>query len=396
MIESLSGTKLLSPRLRAAKAFTLVELMVSMTIIVLLMVMLVQMTNSTSQLWRRTTGKVEQFRAAREGFESMTRQLGQATLNTYWDYNDANNPTKFVRQSELRFASGPIMTGTKPLNSSPSGAQQWPFHGVFFFAPSGYDIASKTTTDPLNDTSLSTLLNVCGYYVEFNTDHAYAPQFLQNVITDRYRFRLMEMKAASRDVNIYSHTSSATSPVNLTYQQKDWFTPYMVNPGVGMRTSFAALPVRILAENVVALIILPRLSSQEELSRKTNGKKPLCPDYHYDTTYDRSNSAYPYSDPETNPTNQLPPVVQVVMVAIDEPSALRWAAINGTTMPSLGSSDLFADSTKLFDLNGNPDKGDLAVFEQYLTQQKLTYRVFSSAVAIKAAKWSRQQVESGS
>ena len=86
-----------------------------MSIISLLLIVLLQMTNSTSELWTRTTGKTEQFRAAREGFESMTRNLSQATLNTYWDYDNPNSPTRFMRQSELRFICGQMTKGTNRL-----------------------------------------------------------------------------------------------------------------------------------------------------------------------------------------------------------------------------------------------------------------------------------------
>src|ERR1700722_11187886 len=72
------------------KAFTLVELMVSTAIIGLIMVVLVTMTNQISQTWRSTTEKIEKLEEARDGFESMTRHLAQATLNTNWDYLDIN------------------------------------------------------------------------------------------------------------------------------------------------------------------------------------------------------------------------------------------------------------------------------------------------------------------
>ena len=60
-------------------AFTLVELMVSVTVLSLIMVVLMSMTNQITQTWRSTTGKIEQFQEARDGFESMTRKLSQAT-----------------------------------------------------------------------------------------------------------------------------------------------------------------------------------------------------------------------------------------------------------------------------------------------------------------------------
>src|SRR5258708_20794096 len=74
---------------RFPTGFTLVELMVSTVMIGLIMLVLVGMTNQTSQTWRNATEKIEKFQSARDGFESMTRKLSQATLNTNWDYLDS-------------------------------------------------------------------------------------------------------------------------------------------------------------------------------------------------------------------------------------------------------------------------------------------------------------------
>ncbi len=102
-----------------------------------------------------------------------------------------------------------------------------------------------------------------------------------------------------------------------------------------------------------------------------------------------------YQDPQINPVNQLPPIVTVAMLAIDERSAQRWATINGTAMPDLDTAEnLFTDSTKLFDDPTTTDTagdGDLDKLQTFLTKQKLTYRLFSANVAIRGAKWSRQQ-----
>ena len=66
--------------------FTIIELLVATVVFSGLLLILAVTTNQTSDVWRRSAAKVEQFQASRRGFESMTRRLGQATLNTYWDY----------------------------------------------------------------------------------------------------------------------------------------------------------------------------------------------------------------------------------------------------------------------------------------------------------------------
>ncbi len=385
-----------------ASGFTLVELLVSMGIISLLLLILVQMTNQTSRLWMQTSGKVEQFRAAREAFESMTRNLSQATLNTYWDYDNPTVPKRFIRQSELRFISGPMTGGSLHLaTTTPPSPKAWPGMGTFFFAPLG--VTGDTTA-----TGLPNLLNTVGYFVEFDTDRNLQPSFLQGIVSERYRFRLMEMRVPSEKVYIYNRTSglSGANSANLTYAGKEWFNNFLINPV--SPTAANPTTVRVIAENVISLILLPHLSPKDEKDRLTNNlTEPLCRDYYYDSTYFNSLSSpssppaseaprYSSNDPGINPTAQLPPVMQVAMIAIDEPSAQRLATINKTAMPDLDSTDnLFQDSTKLFDDPATPDPGDgdLHKLEKFLINQKLSYRTFSAGVAIRGAKWSREQVK---
>src|SRR3954452_20334103 len=96
-----------------ASGFTLIELVASAAVITLLMLMLVQMSKSTADTWSKGLSRAEEFRESRRAFETVTRRLATATLNTYWDYEypkgiDPANPrdippTGYQRQSELRF-----------------------------------------------------------------------------------------------------------------------------------------------------------------------------------------------------------------------------------------------------------------------------------------------------
>ncbi len=114
--------------------FTLVEILVAMAVLALIMVMLLTITVQISDMWRKTTGKIEQFRSARDAFDSMSRRINQATLNTYWDYDDPITPTRYVRQSELRFICGQ----TETLAGKPASPKRWAMHGIFFQAPFGF------------------------------------------------------------------------------------------------------------------------------------------------------------------------------------------------------------------------------------------------------------------
>ena len=337
--------------------FTLVEMMVALALVSLIALLLLSMTNSTATIWRQTTGRIEQFRSADAAFESVTRRLSQATLNTFWDYDNPNAPKKYFRQSDLRFIIGTMTKGPKPLLTVTSPRR--PTHGVFFQAPLGF------VDDPANFGGLSNLINTWGYYVEFNQD--VRPKFIEDMpdgLPKRYRYRLMEFMQPSNALSIYSFTSGKPA-----YTGKDWFSAGLV-PGA---PEVLAPSVHVLGENIVALVLQPKLSKRDEIS---TGKQ-LSKDYAYDSTTTNA-------DPDINPKNQLPPVVQVTLVAIDEASANRLA--NGAVAPGFDAmlDAIFFDTSKL--------DADLNTLQKALSEFKppVSFRIFTTSVGIRAAKWSRK------
>src|ERR1700727_401947 len=65
---------------------TLIEMLVSVAILLILMVIIFQIIQLVTQAWKggsQATGAMQQARVA---FERMTRNLSQATLNTYYSY----------------------------------------------------------------------------------------------------------------------------------------------------------------------------------------------------------------------------------------------------------------------------------------------------------------------
>ena len=338
--------------------FTLIELMLSTSLIALIALLLVSMTNSTAATWRYTTSRIEQFRSADAAFESITRRLSQATLNTYWDYDSPTVPTKYLRQSDLRFITGPMTTGAKALLTTKDPRR--PTHGVFFQAPLG------VVDEPNNNfTGLDNLLNTCGYYVEFNKE--VRPKFIDDLPSGpplRYRYRLMEFTQPSNALLIYGKDSS-NKPYNSAHK---WFSDALpVAPAV------LSPSVHVMAENIIALVIQPKLSKKDE----TSTGKTLSTDYTYDSTGTNT-------DPDINPKSQLPPIVQVTLVAIDENSASRLA--NGPTPPTFDASlDTLFQKTSDFD-------ADLKTLQTTLLNSKppASFRVFTSNVSIRGAKWSRK------
>lgn len=351
-----------------AAAFTLVELLVAAALLVTILGFLLSLTDQTTRIWSGTTAKVEQFRDARTAFERVTSRLSQATLNTYWDYDygDSTDPTKvtsYKRRSELRF----IVSGGNTLLKT-SGMATRVTHAVFFNAPMG--IASSA-----NDRGLANALNSIGYYVELNDDSAQLPKFItdSSLVEPRWRFRLMEFAQPTESFNLYQYTSGTptTPSAASTYLGTEWFTTDTNS------TSITGVAMRhVIAENVIALIITPRLAKAEEKSlQKNETHSPLSPYYTYD-------SMATNADARLNSRNQLPPVVQFMMIAIDEKSADKLN-LDATKSDVFGLSQLFQDTQKF--------GADLATLETKLTNTKVRYRIFTTNVHIRAAKWSREQ-----
>ncbi len=304
----------------------------------------------------RTAGRIEQFGNARTAFESIERRLSQATLNTYWNYDDPITPTAYQRQSELRFVSGPatsILSGVSQVND-PTG------HAVFFQAPLGL-----VETPP--DAPLPTLLNTWGFYVDYTDGSAQRPPFITSPAESR--FRLLELMEPSEQLAVYEYTSGdgreGKTSDNYTY---NWLKDPLgkdSSPGDGF-PDYA----RVLAENIVALVLLPKLSAEAD----PTGAR-LTPNYLYSSTVSNS-------DPEVNSMHQLPPIVQVTMVAIDEKSAARMTDGQASSL-----------RTKVNGLFGSASSysADLASLEDFLSGENLSYRVFQSDVNIPGAKWSNEQ-----
>jgi len=356
--------------------FTLVEMLVATVILTLIMVMVLSITDQTSRIWKRSSSEIQAFQNARAAYDTMTMRLSQATLNTYLDYYNSSNqsrtaylaanpsgtfvPVNYARSSELHFVVNQATT-LVPLDTGASPAQTascHPGHAVFFQAPLGFTTSSGTYG------GLANMLNACGYYVEFNTDLPYLPSFLSSssAIHQRYRYRLMEFLQPTESNAIFNTPSG-----------NNWFTSFLPP-----NTTQAQAPLRMLAENIIALAIVPELSPQTN-SSQTN---LVTSSYTYDTRA---------GDILTNKLthNQLPPLLRVVMVAIDEPSAIRLNPNGSNTPPTLISSLNFFKTTSSPSPNTDINN-DINTLTQALSAQKINYRVFDTDIAIRGAKWSTQ------
>lgn len=329
-----------SPR---TKGFTLVEVLVTCAVISLTLAIVFMIISQTSSLWKNTTSKISAFQNARAAFEAVTRNLSQATLNHYLDYYDtawnhtnagsaSAPPVHYGRFSELEFVSGPA------ADLFPSGDGK-ASHAVFFQAPLGKTGQTNLTMESPG------MMNAAGYFVAFGPRSQYEqiPKFLQgDAESDRPGFRLIEWVQPAESLSIYDKTYLGGQPWK-------WFREPIGN----------AESCRIMADNVIALIILP----------KDRDNVPLA-----SYAYDSLTSGY-----DEARTHLLPPLLQVTLVAIDEVSAQRLREANGASQPALIPTGAFQNIA-----NYEQDLNDL---EDMLNGKnggpRLTYRIFTTTIATK-------------
>lgn len=322
-----------------------------MAVLMLLMALLLTATDMASKTWRSTTEKMRAFENARAGFDLINSTLSQAVLQTYWDYDDPAHPTKYELSSELQFLSLPMNQMLQSGGSLPEA--NFPTHGLFFQAPTG------AVLNQASYGGLPLLLNAYGYYVEYSDDSAEIPNFLKSLpgFKPRYRYRLKQWKVPAESIALYQNTSGVGGKNYVGYPTSlSWID--LANPAA-----------TAIAENVVALVIHP-INPQSAGGAATE----LTADFVYN-----SRNNYTIA-PAVYQHNQLPPEVEVIMVAIDEASAVRIFN-NSPTSPGLAVG-LFTDPTKI---DGN--NGDLKKLTDDLTQRRLNFIVMRSTVKIRGAGW---------
>jgi uncharacterized protein (TIGR02599 family) len=302
------------------------------------LVLLLSTISAVSTTWRRSTEKIQSFQGAQLAFDSITHNLSQATLNTYLDYDNATNPQRYLRKSELMFISDAAGSNISdaPGNKAMPGATNTG-QAIFFQAFLGYSTNA-------NYSGLESLLNPGGYFVSFTTNNAIPAHVTGG--NNPYRYRLMQLLVPSETNGIYQGSYGSTG----------WFTSY----------TNEARPV---ADNVIALIVRPQDPGTSAAGAPNNA-------YAYNSTLNAMNNPQPVT------ANQLPPVVQVTIVAIDESSAKRLE--NEDSPPTAITDALgnrFTDPASY--------QTDLDALTGSLNLKGINYRVFSSAVPIRESKWTK-------
>lgn len=332
---------------RLKSAFTLIELLVSMTILALLLLMLAQLLDQIQRTWTYSEGRISQFREARVAFDIITKNLSQAALNTYWDYKydeEENTVESYRRQSELHFVTLP----GKDLSTTGGEISG---HAIAFQAPLGFSNRYR---------NLNNLFNARGYYVLNGTDEDYTPSILENKIEPKKRYRLMEYRPPAEENQIFIDGDEERL-VGDDPEYTEWFRYDMEKYS------------HPLAENIVAVVISPRdtLEKTEDDRRETYSE--IAADYQFDSNTHQKQKY----------RQQVPPLVRVTMVAIDEGSAIRLEAesFRGDLV-----KNTYFKSTQNFDK-------DVEDLKEDLSEKGVNFKVFSTMVALRSAKWSTYEID---
>jgi Tfp pilus assembly protein PilW len=319
------------PRRARREGFSLVELLVAMAIVMVLLVGILSVLTQVSASWQRVSDKVDSFQDARLAFELLSTNLSRATLNTYIDYDNPQQPTRYRRESDLAFFVGPAGQGGVPGTAGTGQA-------VFFQLPSGH------TADHDRYGKLRSLLNTCGYFIQF-CQNPTVPAHVKNS-SNPWRFRLMQLLEPTEKNAVHEVSHSA----------RDWVAQLDT-------------PATPIADNVIALII----RAKDPAASPTD----LVRDYNYDS---RSNAD---ASPQPVTAHQLPPVLAVTMIVLDEKSALRIE--KGSQTPAVIRDALVGKFTSQ---NEEQFQSDLLAVEEALRKERLNYRIYSSSISLKESKWS--------
>lgn len=292
---------------------------------------------------------------------------------------------------------------------------------------------------------LDAMLTACGYFIEYGDD-PWRPKVLplatetEPGVPPRIRFRLMELSVPSEELMIYKRSDTVggnandptlSTPATPTSPAVTWPWAYSVTPQVLNRTlghyigrtttsgnppnenikanttwvrpfwmengnnlgAFQRTTInatnsisrfnygRVMADNVIALVVLPKLSEKDRTNPTEIGS--LAPEYQYDSWRILKQDAGAAGTANAVRDNKLPPIVQIVMVAIDETSALK---IPKNVVPdwTIRDRQLFTKVKDEADL-----LADIAELETRLQKDKVNYRVFSTDVVLRSSKWSK-------
>lgn len=268
---------------RRRQGWTLVEVLVSTSILAILVVVLAEALNTTQRSWVTSRSAAERQQTTDSVSNLFSQQLRRATLQARPSYDSALN--QLVPNSDLHFVCGPAAE-LLPAASGVCG------DAVFF-----QRLAA--------DGSLPNALQACGFFVQYGGDEAWRPTLLASAAPICRRFRLLQFHQPAGSLTLFQSsgimgTPSRLSQFTMRSELYQWFSQ-PISDSSTFRDS-----VSVVAENVVAMIMQASPASQR------------C----YDT---RRHQWQAGSTDAALSRHQLPEMIEITLVMVEEVGWSRMA-----------------------------------------------------------------------
>jgi uncharacterized protein (TIGR02599 family) len=334
--------------------FTLVEVLVSITILTGIMLIVTEVISAAQRSWKLASARVGQFRESRLAFDTVTKNLRQAAIYAYhdfnWDSGIAANPLAMpgnpAIQADLSFFIGASET-LFPAGGRNGAAWSAASNGVVFQLPAGY-------TQLPQYKPLKGLLNARGYTVQLSNDQDFVPQGLRSQLAPKVRFRLVEFRPTTETNTLYTAPGIA-----------DWDPTTPLGAAAGGGGAFVPL-----ADNIIGFAVTPGWMAPGVTGVAAFGGETEMMFEEY-----RSSGGVGAF------VHEVPRVVRVTMVAIDEPSASRLALDNAGRSPDL----ILQSGANLRDPSPASFRRQLERVSTYLASRSVNFRIFSELVEMPTA-----------
>lgn len=316
-----------------------------MVILAMILLVITSVIGQAQRTWKSATSRLSQFREARQAFDTVSRNLRQAMINSYGDYLPRDTPFTpppppfIIRNADL----GIRFDRATSVVSGSSTAAELPGSAVVFQAPLG--LTADEDYRPLKN-----LLCVRGYFVRFGSDEQFLPYGLRSRLQERFRYRLIEYAPPTE-----------TNPVYVAGGKGEWTT---------ISESAGGDYMRVVANNVLALVLAPTFNDGAVGNAPTElGQSVQDPVYSFN-----SFELAEYNQRST--LHRMPSSTQVIMVAVDDESAARM--LTGEASP-----DILRKAGAEFTNPQTIDR-DVTTLRAYMNSQRYNFRIFSSNVFLLA------------
>ena len=319
---------------RRPQGWTVIEVLVSTTILTLLVVLMAEALNTTQRSWLASRSAATLQQTLDAATCTLSQQLRQATLQSRSSYDTTLN--KLVPASDLHFVCGPAAELLPALPGACGDA-------VFFQHPAA-------------DGSLPQALQACGFFVQYSGDELWRPPFL-TALPVRRRFRLLQFHQPASSLTLFQPTgTSGGSPRLAQFTSRTDLYQWFAQP-ISAAPTFKT-NVALVAENVLAMILQTSPSAQR------------C----YDS---RRYQWEPSSTAAALSRHQLPDSIDLTLVMTDEAS---WARLTPAQADALAAEIM--NCIKGQSWQPTAIQTGLNALQQVLQHQRLTARISVITMAL--------------